>query len=178
MKYTQKWMVVPYIPHHHHQHPEQIIHLEKDEIKNQLHSVLAGENVHPEEKLRMYNQILNKNYSPPHPVIPENKVNENEKTYIDIQQIKKKTRKPRGHFTPISNSITKNTNIKTRNAHKKDKILQQTPIKSLSKNEITNGNLNESIQQSVDNKEENINESSFEPSKPNQQKLVWDIYKQ
>lgn len=138
MKYSQKWMVVPYVPKQ--QNP-------KTEFENELYSVLTEPNTNTESKLRMYNQILNKNYQPTHPIIP--KADEQEINSSSIEKIiekPKKTRKPKGFFTPITNSITKRAGIVTRNKHK---ILKEaTPIKSLSP-ESSKLNLDETIPNNI-----------------------------
>lgn len=68
MKYTNKWMVVPFNPNY--------LEKSKDSVSNQLTQALQS-STNPIEKLNNYNQILAKSKEQHHPVVPkQEKVNE------------------------------------------------------------------------------------------------------
>lgn len=63
MRYSQKWMVVPFVPKNDIKNPTNV------DIDNKLLEVL-NKNTNPSIKLKEYNQVLFKNQSSPHPIIP------------------------------------------------------------------------------------------------------------
>ena len=73
MKYTNKWMVVPY--------KEKYSNNKKD-VKHQLSNILHKK-TNPHTKLREYNQILSKNHQSAHPVIPKNVQNKDHEDDYD-----------------------------------------------------------------------------------------------
>lgn len=67
MKYTNKWMVVPY-------RDPNINNNNRKNLKQQLSNILLKKS-DPHSKLTEYNQILSQNNNIKHPVIPQNKEN-------------------------------------------------------------------------------------------------------
>jgi hypothetical protein len=66
MKFSQKWMVVPYIPPSEREN--------KNNLDSKLSSVLQKESLPEDIKIKEYNQELNKNYQLSHPLIPDVKL--------------------------------------------------------------------------------------------------------
>ena len=177
MKFTNKWMVVPYVPNQDQRF--------SDEMGLQLHTALNKQNVHPEEKVKLYNQVLNKNNIAQHPLIPQT-ININEKTEFDKEDFiddvsiikEKRKRKPRGYITPISNSITRAKNRLTRNTRRKENNLQTstnpnqdssknftTPIKSFTPNQDLSKNLFEDIDENDDEEANKLIQPNIELNK-------------
>jgi hypothetical protein len=70
MKYTKKWMVVPFVP-------ENKI---ENSVSSELSEILHDKKLGPNQKIHAYNQILAKNSKPFHSIIPTipEKINDNE----------------------------------------------------------------------------------------------------
>ena len=62
MKYTNKWMVIPFNPNY--------LEKSKDTVSNQLTKALTS-SLNPTEKLIQYNQVLAKSKEQNHPVVPK-----------------------------------------------------------------------------------------------------------
>lgn len=122
MRYSQKWMVIPYIPPSERENKQ-------NNLDSNLSIVLQKETLPDDIKIKEYNQQLNKNFQISHPLIPDSKITNSESTQSTTkipptssnpQILNQKTKKV------IVKSLQKKQSKKSKKDFEKQQQLEQT----------------------------------------------------